>query len=126
MHQTVLGEFFFGFFNDRFSMFEIKKVHIKNFKSLIRVPTKDSWATSYLSKVPQLCQCKRINRCKSFLFEHEKGHFFLLWASFVFLLHFLGECPGEKTWLCKTNEKYDVCSSEGFIRRIRLQSQLLI
>ena len=44
------------------------------------------------------------------------GHFFCLEKL----------CGPHSVARCKTNEKYDVCSSEGAIRWIRLQSQLLI
>ena len=61
--------------------------------------------------------------CENFLFEHEKEHIFLLWAFFCCLEKL---CGPHSVARCKTNEKYDVCSSEGAIRRVRLQSHLLI
>ena len=106
MHQTVLKKFFFRFFEWQI----FKKVHIKNFKTF---PTKDSWPPHICHRYHSSASVK-VSYLNIFFFF---GHLFL---------HFLGECLAEKTWLCKTNEKYDVCSCEGFIRRIQLQSQLLI
>ena len=122
MHQTVLGKFL---------IFQCLKLRNPAESTHRKLRSQDSLAgTSYLSQAPHQCQSEILSWVWKFLLFTWKRTYFSSLG--IFLLLFLGEYLGEKLCgphsvaRCKTNEKYDVCSCEGFIRRVRLQSQLLI
>ena len=122
MHQTVLGKFL---------IFQCLKLRNPAESTHRKLRSQDSWAsTSYLSQAPHQCQSEILSWVWKFpLLTWKRTYFSSLG---IFLLLFLGKYLGEKLCgphsvaRCKTNEKYDVCSSEGAIRRVRLQSHLLI